>query len=223
MNGPSDNLIVSESPPAALPLLVFVSGKPGSGKSTLARRLADALWLPLLSKDAIYEGLLETRADTGLEALRRVDGPTAVGVFYATVGSMLRQGVSLVAEHSFRRGLSEPDLRPLARIARLVNVHCDVAIEEARRRFVERERTERHRFVEALRPHRPDRVSRYDAEHIVDQMERGAFDWAVFDPLDLDVPRLRVDTTGDYLPNLDQIVAFVRTASSATRSDSPTP
>ena len=43
-------------------------------------------------------------------------------------------------------------------------------------------------------------------------MERDTFDWTPFDPLNLDVPRLRVDTTEGYAPNLDQIVAFVRNA-----------
>lgn len=112
-------------PPASRPLLVIVSGKPGSGKSTLARRLADALWFPLLSNDAIRQGLLETRAHAADEAARHVDGVTPVLVFYATIQFLLRSGVSLVAEHSFRRSLSEADLRPLAEISRLVNIHCD--------------------------------------------------------------------------------------------------
>jgi predicted kinase len=196
-----------------LPLLVFVSGKPGSGKSTLAFRLADALWFPLISNDAIRQGLLETRANAEDEATRTVDGPTSVAVFYATIGFLLRAGVSLVVEHSFRRGLSEPDLQSLSPIARMVNIHCDTSIEEAQRRFTQRERTLRRHFVETLRRHQPDRTQRYDGDSIIDQMERRVFDWEVFDPLDLDVPRLRVDTTVEYLPSLDRIVAFVRLAS----------
>src|SRR5262249_53395721 len=126
---------------SCLPLFVFVSSKPGSGKSTLTQRLAAALSLPLVSNDAIRHGLLETRAGAEDPAARVVDGPTAVGVFYATIAFLLRADVSLVAEFSFRCGLSEPDLRPLVQIARAVNVHCDTSIEEARRRFVEREQT----------------------------------------------------------------------------------
>jgi predicted kinase len=198
---------------SCLPLFVFVSGKPGSGKSTLAQRLATALWFPLVSNDAIRQGLLETRAGAEEESARVVDGPTAVGVFYATIAFLLRAGVSLVAEFSFRRGLSEPDLGPLVQIARTVNVHCDTSIEEARRRFIEREQTQGRRFVEGMRRHRPDSVPRYGARHIIEQMERGAFDWGVFDPLDLDVPRVRVDTTADYAPSLDRIVEFICSAS----------
>ncbi|HVC32919.1 MAG TPA: AAA family ATPase [Chloroflexota bacterium] len=215
---------MSELPRPSLPLFVFVSGKPGSGKTTLAQRLADALWLPLVSNDAIRQGLFETRAAARGEAARLadvVDGPTAVGVFFSAIGFLLSAGVSLIADHSFRRGLSEPDLRPLVQSARLVNIHCDTLIEEAQRRFLQRERTQRRLFVEDLRRHRPETFQRHDADYVVDQIERGAYDWTVFDPLDLDVPRLRVDTTGEYVPSLDRIVAFIRSASRDGSSRAP--
>jgi predicted kinase len=122
------NAAMSQSSRASLPLFVFVSGKPGSGKSTLAQRLADALWFPLLSKDAIKQGLLETRAAAEDEAAREVDGPTSFGVFYGAIGFLLRSGVSLVAEVSFQRGLDEPKFQPLMEVARIVNVHCETSI-----------------------------------------------------------------------------------------------
>jgi hypothetical protein len=92
-------------------------------------------------------------------------------VFYATIGFLLRADVSLVAEFSFRRGLSEPDLRPLTEIARTVNVHCDTSIEEAQRRFTERERTQRRVIIEGMRRHRPDSLLQYGASQIIRQME----------------------------------------------------
>jgi predicted kinase len=42
--------------------LVLVNGLPGSGKTTLAGRLSGALGAPLVSKDAIKEGLAPERA-----------------------------------------------------------------------------------------------------------------------------------------------------------------
>ena len=42
----------------------------------------------------------------------------------------------------------------------------------------------------------------------VAEMEVGTFDWSPFEPLDLDVPRLLVDTTDGYAPDLAAIVAF---------------
>ena len=39
-------------------------------------------------------------------------------------------------------------------------------------------------------------------------MEAGGFDWSAFDPLDLAIPRLFVDTTSDYVPDLAALIAF---------------
>lgn len=191
------------------PLLVLVSGKPGSGKSTLAQRLAaqDILWLPLLSLDAIKTGVAETLQVAAEDTARwPVLTGTAVAVFYATITQFLRAGVSLIAEHSFRRGLSERGLQPSTQLARIVNVYCQTSPAEAHRRFVERER--------ARRPNRqPIRGAQLPLEH----MARGTFDWDAFDPLDLDVPTLLVDTTREYAPDLDTIVAFCRGASHSRR------
>lgn len=194
------------TPSSPYPLLVLVCGKPGSGKSTLARRLdaADALGLPLLSRDAIKVGLVETHAtsDTGphravveTDTLRSTIVPLSFRVFYRTIGAWLRAGVSLIAECGFQRGRCESDLRPLTRLARAVIVQCDTAPEEARRRFVARERADPHS--------RPDRLTA-----IIERMDRDAFDWTRFDPPDLGVPTLRVDTTDGYDPSLEAIVAF---------------
>jgi predicted kinase len=189
--------VVSNS---ARPLLVLVSGKPGSGKSTLAGRLADALSLPLVSRDAIRGGLGETLgvADDDLVGISAVTH-ISVGVFYGTITYLLDAGVSLVAEQSFRRGLDERHFPPLTQRARTVIVHCNTSTAEAQRRFVERERSRR-----------PDRHPPPGAGIHIDRMERGVFDWAVFDPLAVGVPILRVDTTQAYASGLDAIIAFCR-------------
>jgi predicted kinase len=193
------------SPP---PLLVIVSGKPSSGKSTLARRLAerDALGLPLLSRDAIKVGLVETHAnaETGArrwtvetDALRATIVPRSYAIFYQTIEAWLRAGVSLIAEYGFVRGRSESDLRPLIKLAWAVVVHCVTSPEEARRRFIARERSDPHS--------RPDRLG-----GIIEQMEKGTFGWSASEAMDLDIPMLHVDTTRGYVPVLDVIVAFCR-------------
>lgn len=181
------------------PLLVVVSGKPGSGKSTMARRLADRslLWLPVVSHDAIRSALrlpIGPEDDRG----RRVPVERSIGLFYATIEHYLRAGASVVADLSWRRGISEADLGKVARLARPVNVHCHASVEVAHRRFLERERV-LHPEVAPEEGH---------AAHIVRQMAGGEFPWELFDPLDLDMPRIVVDTSDGYRPGLDAVARF---------------
>jgi hypothetical protein len=71
--------------------------------------------------------------------------------------------------------------------------------DEAQRRFIARERAN-PRARPDLRP------------ATVEQMERGTYPWRMFDPFNLGVPALRVDTTSGYVPDLDTIIAFCREA-----------
>ena len=42
------------------PRCIIVTGRAGSGKTTLARKLGERLWLPVLSRDEIKEGYVNT-------------------------------------------------------------------------------------------------------------------------------------------------------------------
>jgi predicted kinase len=179
-------------------LLVVVSGKPGSGKSTLAQRLGDRarLWLPVVSHDALRSAL---RQPVGPDDDRgAVPVQHSVGLFYETLRHHLAAGASVIADFSWRRGLSETDLGRVAALARPVDVHCHVPVEVAHRRFLERER--------ALHPGVPPEEG--PAGQIVRQMADGAFPWEIFDPLDLAMPRIVVDTTDGYRPGLAEIARF---------------
>ena len=180
------------------PLLIVVSGKPGSGKSTMAQRLGgrSQLWLPIVSHDAIRSALRGVGKPP--EARGHVPVQQSVGLFYATLRHYLEAGASTIAEFSWRRGISEKDLGEVARLARAVNVHCQVTTELAHRRFLERE--------QALHPGVPPEQG--PAANIVQQMAEGDFPWDVFDPLDLDMPRIVVDTTDGYLPGIDEVARF---------------
>ena len=101
------------------PLVVLVGGAPGSGKTTLASALSKELLLPHLNKDDLVHGVWRTK-------LRAFElGLAGVELFYLTMELWLRGGISFVADQTFVRGVSEPDIAArLAPRSALVNVHC---------------------------------------------------------------------------------------------------
>ncbi|MEZ4679906.1 MAG: AAA family ATPase [Caldilineaceae bacterium] len=191
------------------PLLILIGGKPGTGKSTLAQRLArpEQLGLPLLSRDAIKVGLVETyalseptlsRVEVESDARRSTIVPNSFSLFHDTIAQWLRAGVSLIAEHSFTQR-STAAFVPMREIATVVFVECRTSDEEAQRRFLERELRDPRQ--------RPDRLALMQL-----RIDQGSDPWTTSTPFVLDVPTLHVDTTDGYTPTVDQIVTFCRKA-----------
>ncbi len=182
---------------AQRPLLAIVSGAPGSGKTSLARRLSGELRLPLLAKDDFKETLCELLGAPDQAASQRL-GLAALALLRQTAGRLLAAGVSVLMEANYQRGLSEPDLRPLLELAHSVQIHCGGDPETIVRRYLDRAaRGERH-------------AGHFDAEalpRLRELLARGAYE-----PLDLGVPILRVDTTAPagYAPDFAAIAAFLR-------------
>jgi predicted kinase len=186
------------------PRLVLVWGAPASGKTTLARRLSDALPLPLLARDAIGTIVADAfgvhfgqSSGYGRTLLQ-----STIALYYAILDQLLRAGVSVLAESTFHQGISERELRPCIARARTILIHCQTPRDVSVGRFVERlERRERH---PATIPRDEERIALLRAGACVDSWERAE------DPIDIDVPTLRVDTTSGYVPDFDTIVSFVR-------------
>ena len=191
--------------PSRRPLLVIVSGAPATGKTTLSRLLADRLRLPLLSKDRLRRIFRDAfQADT-LEDVRRLLAP-GFAVYYNLISELLRSGVGVVAECNFHRGVSEPELAPVARLGSPVIVHCQTSREVSYRRF-----RERHQL--AL----PERRYAFDGDRIA-ALERGIPQdaWELAEPVDIGAPVLHVDTTNGYAPDLDQIVRQIHEQTTGT-------
>jgi predicted kinase len=169
------------------PLAVLVSGAPGSGKSTLAAALGDALDVPVLHKDQLVHGVWRTRGRASEL------GAPGVEPFYTTMEAWLELGISLVAEQTFYRGVSEPDVaRRLAPRSVLVNVHCRSA--QAMDRFERRMRADPLCGTARLRKLLPL------AEELQSEL---------FEPLDFACPCILVDTGDGYSPPLEHVVARI--------------
>jgi predicted kinase len=185
--------------PLPKPPLVIVSGAPASGKTTLSRLLADRLLLPLLAKDRLRQIFRDAFNAETREESRRLIAPGFV-VFSELISELLRSGIGVVAECNYHRGISEPELRPVAALGRPVIIHCQVDRELSYRRF--RERHERRL---------PERRYAFDGDRIA-ELARGIpqDSWERAEPVEIGAPVLRVDTTDGYAPDLDEIVQFVR-------------
>ncbi|MCC6628735.1 MAG: hypothetical protein IT340_15195 [Chloroflexi bacterium] len=112
-------------------------------------------------------------------------------------GRLAEAGVGMILESNFRRDLSEPFLAPLLIGTRPVLIHCEGDTAIIARRVRERaERGERH----------PGHHDLAVLDQLQEEMAGGRFE-----PLALNVPVLRVDTTTEreYAPRYEEIVAFL--------------
>ena len=176
-----------------LPLLALVSGPPGSGRPVLAERLAGELGVPLVTRDAIRAGMVETQAGWAVTPAAELT-VQSTNVFHAVVRSLLEAGVTLVAEHPRRGEVAGADVEAYVGLCHLRLVRC--LLESSSTPVPPREPKLRHlssggTFVESspLRPSRegPARPPR------------------------LDVPVLDVKPSGGgYEPPLAEIVWFLR-------------
>ncbi len=167
-----------------LPLAVLVGGAPGSGKTILAAALAHGLDVPLVHKDRLVHGIWRTR-DRALDL-----GTAGVEPFYRTMELWAELGVSFVAEQTFYRGVSEPDVaQRLAPRCVLVNVHCRSG--HAVARFERRMRDDALCGEARLRKLLP----------LAEKLQSD-----LYEPLDLDCPLIVVDTDDGYMPPRQNVI-----------------
>lgn len=175
--------------------LVIIGGAPGSGKTTLAGRLAAELAVPLLSRDALKEILLDTLGAQDRDASQRL-GTASYALLDGLLETLVGSVPGLVVESNFTRGRAEATLAPLLAHADAVLVHCQTTPAETARRIAARSGSdERH-------------VGHFDAVALPSVLDRLAT--GVFAPLDLPLPLLLIDTTAGYDPGWPEIVRFTQ-------------
>ena len=178
------------------PLLIIVGGPPASGKSTLAEWLAEEFRLPLLSRDAFKEAMMDAIGPPDLETSHDY-GAAAYNILAILQQQLVTAGVGAVLESNFLRGTSESDLRPILPKSRSVAIYCETTVAESLRRFAERAQNgDRH-------PGHGD-----DDPAKLEELERD-LRAGCYDPLDLAIPTLVVDATNGYDPDQPAIKQWV--------------
>ncbi|HJX91522.1 MAG TPA: AAA family ATPase [Pyrinomonadaceae bacterium] len=90
------------------PKCIIVTGRPGSGKSTLARKLGERLWMPVLSRDEIKEGYVNTYGVKHTQLPPNTNG-LVTDVFFSLVNQYLAGNVSVVIEAAFQHEVEAKD------------------------------------------------------------------------------------------------------------------
>jgi predicted kinase len=185
------------------PTLLVVSGPPGSGKTTLARRIAQQVGWPLICRDEIKQGLVHG-APAVEPASQDLLNQQTLAAFFDVLAVLLRAGVSVVAEAAFQDRLWRPGLESLADLAAIRVIRCVADAAIARERIACRAETDVHRAAHA------------DHE-LLAAISAGDYSLTGFVWISLAVPTLTVDTTSNYTPCFDDVIAFASSVDHETR------
>ena len=175
------------------PKCIIVTGRPGSGKTTLSKKLGQQLWMPVISRDEIKEGYINTFG-VRYDQLPSHTNSTVSNFFFDIVCQYLTNKVSVVIEAAFQHEVWEPRMPKILEVSHPYIILCSIDGEIAAQRHLQRGLTHPSREFY----HGDKRVSVYRATG--EMAPSGQYVAPNFN-----VPTLHILTENDYSPSLDEI------------------
>ena len=182
------------------PKCIIVTGQPGSGKTTLAKKLGERLWMPVISRDEIKEGYVNTYGVKHDELPPYTNGLVSEW-FFGIVNEYLAGKISVVIEAAFQHKVWEPRIPKILELASPLIVLCSVDGAVAARRQIQRglENSEREFY------HGDKRVAQYRETGEISPPERYAAP-------EFAVPTIKVTTEGEYIPCIEEMLRQIQSS-----------
>ena len=172
------------------PKLIIITGRPGSGKSILAHLIAGEIRCPMISRDEIKEGYVNT-IKTEHKNISNDENLQIYNTFFDVIGRLLDNRITLIAEAAFQNKLWFPKYEILNQKSDIKVILCKTDPELAHKRYLERKK------ADPLREY-------YHGDAPV-LFENGTYEYIQFP-----APTLEVNTSENYNPDLKEIVSFIR-------------
>jgi hypothetical protein len=176
------------------PKCIIVTGRPGSGKTTLSKKLGQRLRMPIISRDEIKEGYVNTFGVKHDQLPATTNGIVSK-LFFDIVCHYLTGKVCVIIEAAFQHAVWEPRMPKLLELSNPHVIVCSIDGKMAAKRHLQRGLSDPSREFY----HGDTRVSVYRATGEMAPPDQ-------YVAPDFNVPTIHVLTAGDYSPNLDEIV-----------------
>lgn len=180
------------------PKCIIIAGQPGSGKTTLAKKLGERLWMPVISRDEIKEGYVNTYSLSHDQLPPDTNG-IVTELFFAIVSQYLAGSISVVIEAAFQHRVWEPRIPKILELSTTMFVLCSVDDAVAARRHFQRDlENPRREFY-----HGDKRVAHYRKTGEMSPPDS-------YTAPSFNVPTIQVSTDGEYIPCIDEIVKQIQ-------------